>query len=58
MAVLVALTVIMLLMEDLVEEVQVVDLVHMVELLHQLKQIILEQEQQQHMEIVVEEDFM
>ena len=54
----VVVTVIMVLMEDLVEEVQVVELLLTVELLHQINQIILGQEQQQHMEIVVEEDII
>ena len=56
--VVVVVTVIMVLMVDLVEEVQVVELLLTVELLHQINQIILGQEQQQHMEIVVEEDII
>tara|TARA_Y100000004_G_scaffold168168_1_gene201335 strand:+ start:117 stop:311 length:195 start_codon:yes stop_codon:yes gene_type:complete len=56
--VLVVMEATMVLMVDLVGEVQVLVVVVMVELLQEIKQIILEQEQQQDMEIMVGEDII
>tara|TARA_A100001515_G_scaffold109001_1_gene89922 strand:+ start:164 stop:361 length:198 start_codon:yes stop_codon:yes gene_type:complete len=56
--VLVVVTVTMVLLVDLAEEVQVVVPINMVQLLQEIKQIILEQEQQQDMEIMVEKDII